>query len=223
MIMDLYQPNAKLIYCGMLCPELEAAKEGEVGGEALPDRLHQRPEYLRQELQKAIDQTTGYDFIVLGYGLCGMAAVGLRSGSSRLVIPKVDDCIQLLLGSRQRFAAMNAKEPGTYFLTRGLIEKKVDPLSQFNEGISKYGQDKCLKLMKRVMRGYKRFAFVDLGHRGAVEDWEYTQSSAQLFGLESVRVRGSLALVEKMVSGKWDSDFLILNKGEHITPEMFGY
>jgi hypothetical protein len=77
--------------------------------------------------------------------------------------------------------------------------------------------------MKRVLSGYKRFAFVDMGHHGAEEDWEYTQSSARFFGLESVSVRGSLALIEKMISGKWDTDFLTLNKGEQVTPAMFGY
>ena len=223
MMTDLSQLNARLIYCGMICPELEAARKGEVGGESLPDQLHQRPDFLRQELQKAIDQAIGYDFIVLGYGLCGMAAVGLRSERSCLIIPKVDDCIQLLLGSRKRFVAMNAEEPGTYYLTRDLIDKKVDPLSQFHQGISRYGRDKCLKLMKRVMRGYKRFAFVDMGHHGADKDWGYTQSSARLFGLESVRIRGSLALMEKMISGTWDTDFLTLNKGQPVTSEMFGY
>jgi hypothetical protein len=119
--------------------------------------------------------------------------------------------------------AMNAEEPGTYYLTRGFIEKQVDPLSQYHQGVPRFGREKCLKLMKRAIHGYKRFALIDMGHPEAEKDWEYTQESARLFGLESVRVQGSLTLVEKMISGKWDADFLILNKGEFITQEMFGY
>jgi hypothetical protein len=80
-----------LIYCGMIKPEIEAAKKGTIDGEALPDQLHLRPDSLREQLQKSIDQKTGYDFIVLCFGLCGMSAVGLHSEESRLVIPKVDD------------------------------------------------------------------------------------------------------------------------------------
>ena len=119
--------------------------------------------------------------------------------------------------------AMNTEEPGTYYLTRGFVEKKVDPLSQFQEGVKRFGWDKCLRLMRRVMSGYKRFALIDMGHQETEEDWAYTERSARLFGMESVRIKGSLALVEKMVSGRWDADFLIMNKGEPITREMFGY
>lgn len=118
---------------------------------------------------------------------------------------------------------MNAAEPGTYYLTRGLIDRQVDPLGQFHQGGKKFGWDKCLKLMKRAMRGYRQFALVDVGHHETEEDWAYTQKSGRLFEVESVRIQGSLALVEKMVSGRWDADFLILNKGEPITREMFGY
>jgi hypothetical protein len=85
------QVNASLIYCGMIHPELEAARKGKIDGESLPEALHLRPEFLRQELQKAVDQKVGYDFIVLCYGLCGMAVVGIQSEESRLIIPKVDD------------------------------------------------------------------------------------------------------------------------------------
>jgi hypothetical protein len=217
------QVNAKLIYCGMIQAELEAAGKGIADRESLPEELHLRPDALRQELQKAIDQKTGCDFIVLGFGLCGMAAAGLYSGESRLVIPKVDDCIQLLLGSRERFAALNAEQPGTYYLTRGFIEKKVDPLSQFHEGVKRYGWDKCLRLMKRVLSGYKRFALIDMGHLETEQDWVYTERSARLFGMEAVRIQGSLEQIEKILSGKWDTNFLIVNKGEPITREMFGY
>lgn len=89
--MDFSQVKASLIYCRMISPELEGTGKGNIDGEALPDELHLRPDSLRQELQKAVDRKTGYDFIVLGFGLCGMAAVGLHSGKSRLVMPKVDD------------------------------------------------------------------------------------------------------------------------------------
>ena len=119
--------------------------------------------------------------------------------------------------------AMNKQQPGTYYLTRGFIEKRVDPLSQFQEGVKKYGWDKCLRLMKKALSGYKRFALIDMGHAETEEDWVYTERSARLLGMEAARIQGTPELLEKMLSGRWDQDFLIVNKGEPITREMFGY
>ena len=88
---DDMQVNAKMIYCAIIRPELEAAGEKIIDRVSLPEELHLRPELLRHELQKALDQESGHGTVLLGFGLCGMAAVGLSSGESRLVIPRVDD------------------------------------------------------------------------------------------------------------------------------------
>jgi hypothetical protein len=67
--------------------------------------LHVNPASLRATLQEAIDSESGkFETILLGYGLCSQALVGIRSSGCRLVAPRVDDCIALFLGSRAAYS-----------------------------------------------------------------------------------------------------------------------
>jgi len=71
-----------------------------VSYEVLDFGLHINPANLKRALQDAIDVAAGAaDTVILGYGLCSMAVIGLRANGCTLVIPRVDDCIALFLGS----------------------------------------------------------------------------------------------------------------------------
>lgn len=213
----------KLIFCEIIRPELEAAADADINGECLQGQLHLKPEVLREELQKRIIGAEDNSTIVLGYGLCGMATAGLKSEHTTLVMPRVDDCVQLLLGSREKYDALRKEEPGTYFLTKGIIDKQADPLAQFERQLAKYGPEKCLKLMKRGLEGYKRFVYIDTGVGENDQYWNYCQKAAELFDMSSLRVSGSLTILKKLISCEWDEDFVIVNEGQLITQDLFGY
>ena len=66
--------------------------------------------------------------IILGYGLCSRAVVGLRAEGCTLVVPRVDDCIAIFLGSGDAYRTQHCSEPGTYYLTKGWIEAGDAPL-----------------------------------------------------------------------------------------------
>ena len=70
----------------------------------MPQGLHDEPDKLRTEVQKALDiihdiQGRAYDASLLGYGLCSNGIVGL-SAKIPIVVPRGHDCITLLLGSK---------------------------------------------------------------------------------------------------------------------------
>ena len=96
----------------------------------LPQRLHKKPLELRRLIQEQIDdlerESKPYDAIVLLYGLCSKGSMGISSKKYRLVIPRVQDCIGMLLGSNERYAEHFKKKPGTYWYTKGWIETGFD-------------------------------------------------------------------------------------------------
>jgi hypothetical protein len=51
-----------------------------------------------------------------------MAVIGLRANGCTLVVPRVDDCISIFLGSHGAYKQQAGAEPGTYYLTKGWIE-----------------------------------------------------------------------------------------------------
>ena len=105
--------------------------------------LHVNPGKLRQTLQEAVDGVGGqYETIILGYGLCSQAVVGIKANGCRLVVPRVDDCIALFLGSRSAYSAQCRAEPGTYYLTKGWIEVGDTPFSEYDRSIQLYGKER---------------------------------------------------------------------------------
>ena len=114
-------PSTKIIACRVFADELRPLLPEGVTAETLEMSLHERPRSLRQLLQERIDASADCDTIILGYGACGQATVGLRATHCRLVLPRVDDCIGMFLGSRAAYRAQHEVEPGTYFLTKGWI------------------------------------------------------------------------------------------------------
>lgn len=123
----------KIISCAVLSNDLDgwADKLGlAIEAEYLEAGLHEEPQKLKKELQKAVDRASregDYDRIVVGYGLCGLGTVGLRATSVPLVLPRVHDCIALFMGSAKRYREQFSRHPGTLYMSRGWYENKTQP------------------------------------------------------------------------------------------------
>jgi hypothetical protein len=116
----------KFICCNVLFREFCAfatQSEHTIDVQFFEKGLHDEPDKLRIELQQLIDANNGkgYDAIVLGAALCGNGCAGLVAGDTQLVLPRAHDCITLLLGSRERYAAQHKANPATYYYTPGWI------------------------------------------------------------------------------------------------------
>ncbi len=123
------------------------------------------PPTLKSKLQEAIDASCEhFDTILLGYGLCSMALVGLRANQCTLVTPRVDDCIAIFLGSHQSYLEQASKAPGTYYLTKGWIEVADTPFDEYERLIAKYGKTRADRVMKTLLKNYTRLVYIDTGH-----------------------------------------------------------
>lgn len=180
--------------------------------------LHVNPIQLRSALQETIDASaTGFDTILLGYGLCSQAVVGLHANGCTLIVPKVDDCIAIFLGSDQAYKDQYQSEPGTYYLTKGWIEVGDSPFSEYDRVVEKYGEEKARRLMSRMFRNYSRLALINTGQYELERYREYCQCAAKRFHLRFEEIPGSNALIKKLLYGPWDDDFVVAQPGETIT------
>jgi hypothetical protein len=202
--------------------------------------LHLTPQKLRQVLQTHIDQADQenvYDAVVLAYGLCGKATHNLQAGRLPLVIPRAHDCITLFLGGRERYNREFSACPGTYWYVKDYIERgdsedvplsigahtSADAEELYAEYVEKYGMDNADFLMETMnawQSHYERAAFIDM-NLGADEDVaDRAQSDAQRRGWRFSRLAGDLVLIKRLLEGRWDEDFLILEPGQRV--EMIG-
>lgn len=199
--------------------------------------LHRVPSTMTLSLQDALQGIEQPSLVVLGYGLCGNGLNKLRAGSHTLLVPRADDCIALLLGSRQAYAREFDAVPGTYYLSKGWLESGSHPLKEYNEYLPKYGPKQAMWIMDQQYQNYSRLAFVAHSR----EDLEvYRPRALQVadfcarWGMRYEEILGSDAYVRRLVElivavrehglaalDAAGSDFVVIPPGGEIRQEMF--
>ncbi len=213
--------RAKVLACATVIEEMQPMLPAGMQRQVLEFGLHLRPNLLTQALQTAIDHSAGVDLILLGYGECSRAVIGLKSSQATLVVPRTDDCIAIFLGSRDAYQHQMRKEPGTYYLTKGWIEAGDNPFEEFKRMAARYGEPKARRMTMLMLKNYKRLAFINTGNYDLERYREYTHSAAENFGLRFEEIEGAPTLVEKLLFGPWDDEIVVCPPGQAITYEMF--
>ena len=212
----------KIIACATVIEEMYPLMPPDQAYEMLDFGLHLRPKNLKEALQEAIDAAAAdYDIIILGYGLCSMAVVGLKANNCTIVIPRVDDCIACFLGSQDAYMEQQRNEPGTYYLTKGWIEVSDTLLDEYKRMVEKYGEKTADRLMGIMLKNYKRLVYIDTGVTDQEKYRIYAREVAEQFNLRFEEMPGSNALIEKLIAQKWDTDFVVAKPGETVTYAEF--
>jgi len=218
----LYGARRRVIACATVIEELLPFLPADVPYEVLDFGLHLKPQELKRVLQEKIDEASQTaEVILLGYGLCSLAVVGLRATTATIVTSRSDDCIAIFLGSCDAYKQQTSKEPGTYYLTKGWIEVGDSPFSEHDKLVAKYGEAKAMRMMKLTLKNYTRLAFINTGDYNLETYRDYARQASAKFDLRYEEIDGSPALVQKLIAGPWDDEFVVVSPGETITYEMF--
>ena len=214
-----------LIACRTISNEVEQAL-GEVNSNIpvkwVESGLHNYPDDLRRKLQEEINCLTSYENILMAFGSCGNSLIGLTSPKSYIIVPKVDDCISLLLGSykqRQDYS----REMGTYFLTQGWLEYENNISKEYEHCLKRYGEQRATKILKIMLENYQRLMVIDTGAFCLKDCLKKSVSLAEKLGLEHQVKKGSLKLLKQLITGPWDDSFCIINPSEKLSLKHFGF
>jgi len=227
------QPNLPIVF--LACKVFESLLDESIPAD-LADQvsfldygLHEVPKKLSTSLQTAIDEIETPSLIVLGYGLCGNGLHGLKSGRHTLLIPRMDDCIAMLLGSYEAYRKEFASAPGTYYLTKGWLEAGSDPLEEYKAYVEEYGPERAQHVMDLQYRNYERLALVahtradlEAYRRQAKEVAAYCEQ----WGMRYEEILGSDVYVRRLVDVAWDlskanSEFLVVPPGGEVSQQDF--
>jgi hypothetical protein len=219
---DLRNAKRQVIACATVIEEMLPFLPDDVPYEVLDFGLHLRPADLKMALQAKVDEASqNVDVLLLGYGLCSMAIIGLKATTATLVIPRVDDCIAIFLGSCEAYKAQAKKEPGTYYLTKGWIEVGDNLFEEHKRMIEKFGEEKAARMTQLMLKNYKRLGFINTGQYEIERYRIYARDKAKEFGLRFEEIEGSSALVKKMIHGPWDEEFMVISPGQTIRYQDF--
>lgn len=208
--------------CATVIEEMTPLMPEGIHYKVLDFGLHVTPEKLRTTLQQEIDTVNDHiETILLGYGLCSQAVIGITARKATLVVPRVDDCIAIFLGSRDAYHIQNKKAPGTYYLTKGWIEVGDTPFTEYDLMVKQFGKARADRVQKLLLKNYTRLALINTGQYDMERYREYARRTAERFGLQYEEIEGSNTLVKKMLDGDWDEEFVVIKPGETIRYSHF--
>lgn len=178
--------------------------------------LHNFPEKLSSRLQEEINRIENVDQILLLFGLCGNALLGLVSQNAHLIIPRVDDCISLLLGGNEQRNLISHQDRA-YFLTKGMLTYENNLRDEFFRCIKKYGYQKTQEIFRLMLKNYKNLDVIDTGAYNLAELLPKTEKLATELDLSHKIVSGSLKILFQAFRGEWDKEFAVIKPGQIIT------
>jgi hypothetical protein len=198
--------------------------------------LHRVPSRMTGALQEVIAGLKEPSWVFLGYGLCGNGLKGIKSGPHTLLVPRVDDCITLLLGSYRAYMREFQAVPGTYYLSKGWLESGSHPLKEYHEYVPRYGEKEAMWLMDQQYQHYERLVFV-AHHQSDLEAYRPEALKVARFcerwGMRYEEMIGSDGYIRHMVemvkqlasNGSHvpvvSNDFLVIPPGDEIRQESF--
>lgn len=198
---------------------------------------HVHSETLRGTIQARIDATAKsgkqYDAVLLGFGVCGNATVGIQARSVPLVIPRAHDCCTVLLGSRQQFQEHFKDNPSMPFSSSGYIERgsyymRLDEGhgtvvygDVFKAYVEQYGEENARFIMESMYPKHEgvndRAVFIDVPETRHLGYEKRFREKATEDGKSVLTLPGNVGLLRRLVGGVWDpSEFLIVKPGQTI-------
>lgn len=184
-------------------------------------KYHVDPKKMRRHIIKAIEQMPQeIDTVLVAMGYCGGSWEDV-SFSKRVVIPRVDECVSLLLHTDDRYCPdmkekghlyMKDKDPGSFSLQKAF--------EGFTEGMDEKEKENTRRIWASC---YTHVDIVDTGISD-IHSEEYKRAAKEnadwINGQVQYR-KGSNHLIEKLVSGRWDEQFFVAEPGERINRELW--
>lgn len=208
--------NIVVLACSSLKDYVEEAQRK--AGSSYPvtylNRMYHRdPKEMRRHILEYLDGIHTDNLTVLvAMGFCGGSWADVRV-PCRLVMLKIDDCVSLLLQTADE-PISNLKEQGHLYV------REKNPRNEsfhaiFERMTKNIDEDTKRRYHKDWMALYSNIDIMDTGLNDCRTE-EYraaVQKDADWLGAELSYVKGGTHLLEKLFSGKWDEQFLVLEKG----------
>lgn len=222
---QLHPEHTVILSCSSLLLHVEAAQtkmHTRFPVVNLDRRLHAEPKRMRSSILETLDALPpSCETVLAAMGYCGGSWNHIPL-SRRVVIPKVDDCITLLLHTDDTPHG-NLKEAGhMYFRDCDTGAYSIEGMKE--EICRTYGMEFGTSIFGSWFQNYTNADIIDTGVYDCYSEEYVTeaQKNADLIRCSLGYVEGSNRILEKLVSGQWDAQFIVLESGQEMTEQDFG-
>ena len=230
------------IGCSVLSKEISQlllSTDNVVDLRFLPAGLHEQPQVLNRLVRAELEQvekiaaagagslwkTGNYDAVLIGFGLCNQAVIGLQAKRFPLVIPRAHDCIQLLLGSKERYLKCSLNNPANYWFSAGWIERLSPPggcREAYLEQVYQASFDReQVAVLQEVEADWKQKY-----SQATLISWdlpqmdyyrEITKNATQSLNWQYQELAGDPRTLRDFINGAWDDErFLYVPTGSEV-------
>ncbi len=175
---------------------------------------HRDPAEMRQHIISALEGLDPeVETVLVSMGFCGGSWDKVKV-PCRLVIPRIDDCISLLLQTTDE-PVSNLKKPDCLYV------KDKDPgkenfKSIFDHMTQGIDEETKKRYHEDWMRYYREIDILEteINDSRRLEYAEAVKKDADWLHAEMAYVPGGIHLLEKLISGNWDAQFMVFEPGE---------
>lgn len=183
----------------------------------LPEQLHQSPDHLREYLDSYLKELTDVETVILPMGRCGNGTLGVHSYMSTLILPRCEDCINLLL-SREKLSEVVRPEK-TYFFTDGWLNGDASFIREYEYTMQRFGEETGKDVSRMIYGNYDQFAYIDTGTGDFEEAAAKVEPLAECIQTEIRCLEGPHGVLKKMVCCEFDSENFITILPDSVVSE----
>lgn len=213
----------KLICCDVFKEEIMSMQlPPDIEPQFISMGLHLHPVKLHEEIRAAVERAAGCSLIILGFGLCGGSLKGIEAPGCPMVIPRVHDCIPVLLGSKDKFRALQLEDKRTFYFSGGWVEGDRMIIREHERSVNKFGPKRALRILNILFENYNRLMYIHTGHPRDLETLDKTRGLADILQFPCLETRGFHDYLKKLIHGPWDVEqFLTVPANGSIDEEEF--
>ncbi len=175
---------------------------------------HRDPEEMREHIISALEGLDPeVETVLVSMGFCGGSWDKVKV-PCRLVIPRIDDCISLLLQTTDE-AVSNLKKQGHLYV-KDKDPDKENFKSIFDHMTQGIDEETKKRYHEDWMRYYREIDIIEteINDSRRPEYAAKVKADAEWLQAEMAYVPGSTHLLEKLISGHWDEQFMVFEPGE---------
>lgn len=177
--------------------------------------LHNCPCKLHKRIQDVIHAHQDVDEILLSYGLCGNATLGLVSEKTKLIMPAFDDCICQFLykqsGCKQMYTA---PKKGCFYLTREWTIGNQGIVQQCEDIYAKYGKADGQAIIDEIYADYHTIVLLKTGAYDVDKIFEYVNKAMKYTGMCVKIQNANTEILENLIKGDYKRMVVNLQPGQ---------
>ncbi|MBQ4467273.1 MAG: DUF1638 domain-containing protein [Firmicutes bacterium] len=181
---------------------------------------HRDPKEMREHILEKLDNLPeGTENVLVCMGYCGGSWEGVAKNSCRIVLPRIDDCVSLVMQLTDEPKSNLKEDKHFYVRDKDPSKESIKAIFEHMANAQNLDQETREKYHKHWQDMYEEIDIIDtpINDARSQEYYDKVKVDADWLDARLEYVMGGTHMIEKLIKGDWDDQFLVLEPGEPAT------